>query len=65
MCTFMHCYIREATTLDKLKYALSKDAQTLLYHSLVHLYFICGLTVWGNTLTTYIFKLHRLKIKPL
>ena len=47
--------------LFKLKYVLPKDALLQLYHSLLHSYFIYGLTVWGNTFSTYISKLHRLQ----
>ena len=51
--------------LYKLKYVLLKDALLQLYHSLVHSYFIYGLTVWGNTFQTYISKLHRLQNKAI
>ena len=56
---------RSIAILYKLKYVLSKDALLQLYHSLVHSYFIYGLTVWGNTFPTYISKLDTLQKKTI
>ena len=56
---------RSIGILYKLKYVLPKDALLQLYHSLVHLYFTYGHTVWGNTFPTYISKLHRLQNKVI
>ena len=56
---------RSIGILYKLKYVLPKDALLQLYHCLVHLYFIYGLTVWGNTFPTYISELHRLQNKAI
>ena len=57
---------RSVEILHKMKYVLPKDALLHLYYSLVHSYFIYGLTVWGNTLfSTYISKLHRLQNKAI
>ena len=63
--------------LYKLKCVLITDAQTFtssftirftnikFYHSLVHSYFIYGLTEWGNTFPTYFSKLHILQDKAI
>ena len=56
---------RSVGILYKLKCVLIKDAQTKLYHSLVHSYFIYGLTEWGNTFPTYFSKLHILQDKAI
>ena len=51
---------RSTGILYEVKYVFPKDALMQLYHFFGHLYFIYGLTVWGNTFSTYISKLHRL-----
>ena len=56
---------RSTGILYKQKYVLPKDALLQLYHSLVHSYFIYGLTAWGNTFPTYISKPRRLQNKAL
>ena len=56
---------RSIGILYELKYVLPKDTLLQLYHSLVHSYFIYGLTVWAMHSQVIFLNYIGYKTKPL
>ena len=54
---------RSVGILSKLRYLFLSSALLLLYYLFIHLHFLFGLPLWGNTNPTHLTKLQRLQNK--
>ena len=56
---------RAVGIISKLRYFFPSATLLLLYYALVHPHLLFGLALWGNTYSTYIYKIQRLQNKAI